>query len=133
MKRSLSILAAILLGTVGCASPGPAARDAGNPAAVAEVDPVGSYTVSTTVQGMAVDGQLRITGSRGAWGGTLYTDMTGELPLSSVGVDGQTVHLRANTSDGTLYVRMLFSGDEFTGDWSLGPEGAPLRGRRLER
>lgn len=97
------------------------------------LDPVGSYTFTTTVQGMAVDGQLRITGSTGAWGGSLYSTATGELPLSSVEVDGRQLRLTAETPDGTVYIRMNFQGDTFTGDWSLGAEGGSLQGRRVGR
>ena len=104
-----------LMALTACASAGDPAESA-TPATPAELDPVGSYTFSTTVQGMAVDGQLRITGSRGAWGGSLYSDVTGELPLSSVTVDGQQVRLTADTPDGTAYIRMQFSGETFTGD-----------------
>lgn len=109
------------------AGPGPAAA-----AAPAELDPAGSYTFSTTVQGMAVDGRLRITGSGGAWGGSMYTDVTGELPLTSVRVEGQELRLTADTPDGTVHVRVMFTGDTFTGAWNLGADGGPLTGRRVE-
>lgn len=132
MNTRLLILGLSAL-VAGCAT---APRDApGDPtaAATAELDPVGTYALSTTVQGMAVDGQLRITGTRGDWGGSLYSDATGELSISSVRVEGQELHLTSNTPDGIVEIRMVFSGDTFTGDWSLGAEGAAIRGRRLSR
>ena len=134
MKSTHWIVAGLALALAGaCASApeqGPIDTSA---ASSAEVDPVGSYSFTTTVQGTAVDGQLRITGTRGAWGGAFYTPVTGELPVSSVDVDGQVVRLTANTPDGIVHVRMIFSGDTFTGDWSLGAEGGAIRGQRTGR
>ena len=140
MNKTLLLLTAAGL-VAGCASApadAPEPRGAAEPATSAvtvapRLDPVGSYTFSTTVQGMGVDGRMRINGSPGSWSGSFYTDVTGELPLSSVEVDGQRLNLTANTPDGTVYVRMVFNGDAFTGDWTLGAEGGSLRGRRVER
>ena len=134
MKNTPWIIAAsaLALALAACASaPDPAPRDTTHAAAdVREVDPVGSYMFTTTVQGRTVDGHLQITGTPGAWGGSFHTPVTGELPLSSVDVDGQEVRITANTPDGVVRVRMMFSGDTFTGDWSLGAEGAAITGRR---
>lgn len=137
MKRTLVLIAVSAL-AAGCASAPADAPMGADPAMEAatvapRLDPVGHYTLSTSVQGRAVDGRIRITGARGSWGGSIYTQVTGELPLSSVAVDGQEVRLTANTPDGTVHIRMLVSGDTFTGDWSLGAEGGSLRGRRVER
>lgn len=117
----------------GCAStPQAPASTSAEAAASTALDPAGSYVLSTTVQGMAVDGQMRIDGSPGAWSGSIYTDVTGELPLSSIQVQGQELHVTAYTADGTLTARLIFSGDEFTGDWSLGAEAGSLRGRKVD-
>lgn len=117
----------------GCASapqsPPPSAAGA---AASMTLDPVGSYVLSTNVQGRAVDGRMRIDGSPGAWSGTMYTDVTGELPFSSIHVQGQELHVTAQTPDGTLTARLVFSGDTFTGDWSLGTEAGSLHGRKVD-
>lgn len=137
MKNTPWIVAVSVLAlATACASaPGQAPPDATHASAEArgDVDPVGRYTFTTTVQGMAVDGQLQITGTPGAWGGSFHTPVTGELPLSSVTVDGQEVRITANTADGIVQVRMMFSGETFTGAWSLGAEGAAIRGRLIER
>lgn len=136
MKHTLWIVAVSGLSFAGaCASAPDAAQTtpASEAAARGELDPVGSYTFSTIIQGMAVDGQLRITGTRDAWGGTIYTPATGELPVSAVEVDGQEVRVTTDTPDGIVHVRMMFSGDAFTGDWSLGAEGGAVRGRRIGR
>ncbi|HUG42037.1 MAG TPA: hypothetical protein VMM12_16330 [Longimicrobiales bacterium] len=134
MKNTLSIIMlSALAAACGSAPAQPGETAAPTAAARGELDPVGTYAFSTTVQGAAVDGQLRITGSRGAWGGSFYSDATGELQLSSVRVDGQELRLDADTPDGRVHVRLVFSGDTFTGDWTLGADGGALRGRRLTR
>lgn len=130
MRKVVWIVGLGLLGA--CASapepapPAPAALEQPT-----EVDPVGTYTFSTTVQGMAVDGQMRIGGSRGSWGGSIYSDVTGEMPISRVTVDGQQVVVLADTPDGPVRIRMMFNGESFSGDWVLGADGGTLRGRRI--
>lgn len=134
MKNTPRIVAASAFAlAAACASaPDAAPRDTTPVAAEArgEVDPVGGYTFTTTVQGRTVDGHLRITGTPGSWAGSFHTPVTGELPLSSVDVYGQEVRITANTPDGMVHVRMMFSGDTYTGDWSLGAEAGAISGRR---
>lgn len=113
----------------GCAS-APQSPAPSTAAASMALDPVGSYVLSTNFQGQAVDGRIRIGGSPGAWSGTLYSDLTGELPLSSIRVEGQELHITADTPDGPLTAHLVFTGDTFNGDWSLGADGGALRGRR---
>lgn len=128
-------MVAILAVVTGCASV-PAADTApatgADAAASFGLDPVGTYVLSATVQGMAVEGQMGIIGEPGDWSGSLYTDITGELPLSSIRVQGQELRVTASTPDGPLNARLVFIGDMFTGDWSLGGEGGALRGRRVD-
>ena len=136
MKNTLRIVAVSgLIFAVACASApdGAQTTPASEAAARGEVNPVGSYTFSTVIQGMAVDGQLRVNGTQDAWGGTIYTPATGELPVSSVAVDGQEVRVTTDTPDGIVHIRMIFSGDTFTGDWSLGAQGGAIRGQRMGR
>lgn len=74
MKHTLWIVAGFAL---GCAS-APDRMTPTSDAAVRDgVDPVGSYSLTTTVDGMAVAGQLRITGTRGAWGGAFHNAVGG--------------------------------------------------------
>lgn len=132
----LTLVLAACASTGDPAAAGPAASDPAADAAMVagRLDPVGAYTVTTSIQGRSVEGRLEIHGSPNAYGGSLYTAVTGPLPLSSVRVDGQTVNLTADTPDGTVYIRLLFNGpDAFTGDWTLGPEGGAIRGRRADR
>jgi hypothetical protein len=121
MPKSLVVLL-LAVASVGCASAEP--EPAAPPLA-------GVYSFSTTVQGMPVDGQMRITGEPGDYGGSLYSQFTGELPFTSVTRSGDQVTLLANTPDGPVEIRLVFEGDTFTGDWAMGPEGGTIQGRRV--
>ena len=97
----------------------------------ANVDPVGSYTLTTNIQGTAVNGQMRIRGEPGAYRGAVYTDFTGELSLSSISVAGNRVYMTADTPDGPADIQITLDGDTFTGTWSLGSESGAIQGRRV--
>lgn len=100
--------------------------------APADIDPTGTFSLSTTIQGMAVDGQMRIAGEPGSYDGSFYSDVTGELPFSAVSVEGDRVTITADTPDGAIEIRLLFDGDTITGEWSGGNDGGAVRGRRTE-
>lgn len=125
MKRSFTALLFTLF-SIGCASTGAPEPE---PAA----DLAGVYTLSTTVQGMALSGRMRITGEPGAYDGAIYTDFTGEIPFSSVTVSGDRATILGETPDGPVELHLVFDGDTFTGSWVMGPEGGSIRGRRVER
>lgn len=130
MKRMLvPALAALVL--AGCASTRAPETTAAPEATV--MDLAGSYTFSTTVQGSAVSGQMRITGQPGAYRGAAYSDVTGEIPLSRITVDGNVATVIGDTPDGPVEIRMVFDGDTFTGSWALGADGGSLHGRRVNR
>lgn len=103
------------------------------PAPAAALDPVGTYSLSTTIQGMAVDGQMRITGTPGSYDGSAYTDTTGEIPFTRVTVDGNRVSITADSPEGPLEIRLVFDGDAFTGSWEMGTDGGSIRGQRIRR
>lgn len=124
MKKSIFRVVAVLV-LAGCASTG-----APEPAVM---DMAGSYTFTTTVQGMGVNGQMRITGTPGSYKGAAYTDVTGEIPISSVEVEGSRATIVAETPDGPVEIRMVFAGDTFTGSWALGGDGGSIQGRRVRR
>ncbi len=125
MRMKVGVLATLFL--AGCASAG------GRDAVPTDVDPVGSYTLTTTIQGTQVNGQMRIQGEPGAYSGAVYTGFTGEIPIRSVSVDGNQVFIMADTPDGPVDVQITFDGDTFTGTWMLGPERGPIQGRRVNR
>ena len=122
-----TILAAVSVGLLAaCASAGSQADEGPT-----DVDPVGSYTLTTNIQGTPVNGQMRIRGEPGSYTGAVYTDFTGELTISSITVQGDVVFLTANTPDGPADIRITFDGDTFTGSWTLGAEGGSIQGRRV--
>lgn len=124
MRVSTGVLSAVFL--AACASTG--GQAASGPV---DIDPVGSFTLNTVIQGTPVDGQMRIRGEPGSYTGAAYTNMTGELTFSSVSVDGNQVFLTAETPDGPVDIQIIFDGDTFTGTWSLGADGGAVSGRRV--
>ena len=124
MRTKLGVLSVVLL--TACATAGTPGEDG-----PVDVDPVGSYTLTTIIQGTPVRGQMRITGEPGAWAGAVYTGFTGELPIRSVSVDGSRVFITADTPDGPVDVHVTFDGETFTGTWMMGPETGSIEGRRV--
>jgi hypothetical protein len=120
--KKLLALVAVSAFLVGCASapPEPQAPDL-----------AGVYSFTTTVQGMPIDGQMRITGEPGAYAGSLYSQFTGELQFTSVTQSGDAVTLTTETPDGPVEINIVLSGETFTGDWSMGMEGGTLNGRKI--
>ena len=108
-----------LLACVACASSGQEAGIAS--ARPTGVDPVGTFDFMTTAEGSDVTGSILITrAATGGYGGTITTSMTEPIPVTGVTVEGQTIYLTAETPDGQLSITMAFTGNDFTGNWSLG-------------
>ena len=134
MKRT-SFAALVLL--AACA---PAATSAGDPtpaptapppvATSAAVNPVGTFEFTTSVNGDMVTGSVEVTGSSGAYGGTIRTSATPDIPVTGVTVNGQQMVVTADTPDGELTIAMNFTGNNFTGGWTLGGGSGELRGQR---
>lgn len=124
-KILLAPLAALILSACATtATPEPEAQ---------VLDLAGTYAFTTTVQGTGVNGQMRITGVPGAYEGAAYTDVTGEIPISDVDVEGNRATIVAESPDGPVQLVLVFEGDTFTGSWSMGAEGGAIRGRRVNR
>lgn len=132
MRKQLLVPALAALVVAGCATAG-TPEPAPDSEAPAVMDLAGSYTFTTTVQGMGVNGQMRITGAPGAYSGSAYSDVTGEIPLRSIAVEGNVATLIGDTPDGPVEIRMVFDGDTFTGGWSLAGDGGSIQGRRVGR
>lgn len=94
------------------------------------VDPVGSFDFTTSIEGTPVAGTITITQNASGYGGTLSTDMTDSMPISSVSVDGQTMVVVSVAPDGTATLSLTFTGDTFTGSWSFADMSGTLTGRR---
>jgi hypothetical protein len=110
--------------------PAPAAAPAPPPAPAA-LNPVGKYEFATTLQGQMLTGTMEITGTPGAYAGRITSSATEPIPITAVTVEGQNMTVAGETPSGTLTIHLNFTdGSAFTGDWSLGTDGAPLTGRR---
>ena len=94
-------------------------------------DPVGTYMYEASADGMVVSGEVMITGTEGAYGGQITSDMLPPIPISDVTVAGTTVTIAAATPEGDLMVEMLFDGTAFTGSWTMAGMGGDFTGRRV--
>ena len=144
MKASLFVPAiALLLGACASSNPQTVSTTDLPPAVAAQpsvqaaappkpaFEPAGNYEFSTTVQGQTVNGTIDIMKRDGGLGGRIMTDMTGEIPITSVVVDGMKLSVNASMPDGPLGFTMTFSNaNDFTGSWSYGGESGELKGRR---
>jgi hypothetical protein len=134
MKRT-SFAALVLL--AACA---PAATSAGGPtpaptappavATAAAVNPVGTFEFTTSVNGDMVTGSIEVTGNPGAYGGTIRTSATPDIPVRGVTVNGQQMVVTADTPDGELGLTLNFNGNNFSGGWTLGGGSGEMRGQR---
>ena len=145
MSRYALVLAALTLGacaTQGAApSSAPAPMTASRPAATAvaaapakpaAVNPVGAFEFNTEVNGSPMKGNLRIAGTPGNYSGSMTSDITPELPITSIVVDGQTMKLAMDTPNGAATIIIAFTGDTFSGNWELGGASGPLTGKRIK-
>ena len=141
MSRLVLVCAALSLGacaTQGAApSAAPAPMTAAGPAAAAPakpaaVNPIGSFEFNTEVNGSPMKGNLRIAGTPGNYSGSMTSDITPELPITSIAVDGQTMKLAMDTPNGAATINIAFTGDTFTGNWELGGASGPLTGKRIK-
>lgn len=122
MKTSRIALLPLLLLVAACAS-----RPAGPP----PLDPVGNYEFSTSVDGQPLGGTFDITGTPGAYTGTIRVQGIDPIPITSVTVQGQALRIAALLDGQPVAVELNFTGDAFTGAWSAGELGGALSGRRI--
>jgi hypothetical protein len=137
-----SALPMILVVSAACAAPVqqvpvvPPPAPTPVPAAAAEFDPVGVYDFTTEVQGTTVPGVLTIRRGDQGLAGTLSTDLTGELPLQQVAIEGRRGEMRASTQEGGMIMRIEFVDDgRIRGGWELvsGMSGSVIGQRRPPR
>ena len=98
--------------------------------AAGAVNPVGAYSFTTTIGGDNVAGTVEIDGTAGAYTGRINTSMLPPLPIRSVTVNGQQLMLTADTPNGVVSMTFNFSGQDFTGNWTLAGDGGQITGRR---
>jgi hypothetical protein len=122
--KALPILALVLL-AAGCATAAPA------PAAPAPLDPAGRYEFTTTAQGQAVDGAIVLTGTPGAYRGTITTNLTPDIPVTRVAVEGRELHVAGEMPDGPITMVLVLDDEgAFTGSWEFGGMAGEMVGRR---
>lgn len=136
-RLPVAVLALVL---VACASGAPPetapaptrAAVVAAPAKPAALNPVGNFEFNTEVNGSPMKGSLTVTGSAGNLVGKMSSDITPELPATSVTVDGQTMKVVLDTPNGAATINLVFTGDSFTGNWELGGASGPLTGKRIK-
>ena len=119
MKRSAALLAVGLALTAcsqstsgGAATPPPPAPEPETPT----LDAVGVYDISTSVEGQTMTGSITITGSPGAYTGTISSEF-GTVPLRNIEVDGMDLSFLADIPEATVAFLLTFEGDSFEGEW----------------
>ena len=116
------------------ATPTPVATQAAPPPAVVAtpaLNPVGTFDFTAIVpDGSEAPGSFTISGSPGAYTGTIERPGMGGSDLTSIVVDGQTLTIGANIPDGAVVLTLTFTGNDFTGKWALGDAGGAIRGKR---
>ena len=96
------------------------------------LNPVGEFDwASGLPDGTPLKGTIAITGSAGAYTGSITAEGLGVFPIKNVVVTGQTMVINADHPDGPLEVRLTFGGDEFLGSWYLGDSTGQMTGKRL--
>lgn len=139
MKRTSLAVLALLAACAPAATPEPAAGPTPAPAApaaaaaaaaAAAVNPVGVFEFTTAVNGDMLTGTIEVTGQPGAYTGTIRTSATPDIPVTGVTVNGQQMVVAADTPDGALTITLNFTGNTFTGGWTLAGDSGDMRGQR---
>lgn len=127
----------LLAGLAACAHSSQAARPASGSgsssrsvAATTVLDPVGSYSFNTEINGQPVTGTFVIRAASGGYAGSITAHGQGEFPVTSVKVEGMSLTMLFDTPNGTGTAKLQFSGAEFVGGWELGGTTGPMNGKR---
>lgn len=104
------------------------------PAQPEALDPVGTYTFTTTYQGMEVSGKVYIRGEPDNYTGLVEpTEGPPPIEIYSVMVEGQTITVYGDAGgDDLIFVMEFAGGSSYTGTWSVGFEGGDLAGEKVE-
>jgi hypothetical protein len=99
-------------------------------------DPVGVYDFTTEVQGTIVRGVLTLRRTDQGLTGTIATEMTGEMRLTHVAIEGRRGEMRAATDQGDMVMQIEFGEDHrIIGGWQLssGLSGSVAGQRRVQQ
>jgi hypothetical protein len=101
--------------------------------APAVVDPVGTFSFTTVFQGDSLTGDIVIRGEPGRYSGRV-TPTSGPEPVEiyMARVEGQTLTVFGDAGDDDLIITMQFTGDRYTGSWTLGFDTGEISGARLK-
>ena len=97
-----------------------------------DIDPVGTYTAYLTAGGNAMTTVTTIEKrADGTYGGTVTGDGIPPLPVNSVTVTKNKIHLSISAPDGSeALIDMWITGDDITGSWSMAGDGSSLTGKK---
>jgi len=96
------------------------------------VDPVGEFEwASALPDGTPIKGTIGISGTPGAYTGSVTAEGLGVFPIRTVGVTGQTMVINADHPDGPLEIRLTFVATDFKGSWHIGDSTGEMAGKRL--
>ena len=137
MRAAIAASLAVALGACASTSEEPAGA---TPQAQVEaeaqksgIDPVGVFEFSTVVDSSPLTGTFEITRrTDGAYTGRILSTMFPEIPITRVTVEGNRMLLAASMDGQQIVMELNFTGDSFTGGWSLGDGsmGGALSGKR---
>jgi hypothetical protein len=127
MKRLMTVLPLALF-VVAC-SGGMSGGAAPEPPPPPVLDPTGVYDCLLDVDGMEIGATLTITGTPGAYMGTVDSDM-GLAPVSDISVDGNEMTFAVDTPDMAVFFIVVFDGDNFTGEFDAGGMGGFISGKK---
>jgi len=123
MKRLMTVLPLVLFLAACSGGPPP------EPPAPPPLDPVGVYDCWLDVDGMELGATLTISGTPGAYTGTVDSEM-GSAPVSDVAVDGMEMTFAVDTPDMFVFFVVFFEGDTFTGEFDAGEMGGFISGKK---
>ncbi len=144
-SRQLVALAAALVLSTACRSaasvtptgtPAPAAAPAAmaQPAAPAQqYDPSGRWSVALTAQGQPFDFIMELRrGANGEFGGTVTSQQFPPMNINKATLNGNQmrIFITAPTGDEASF-NITFTGDTFSGEWSMPGDGSRVSGRRI--
>ena len=126
MKRMLKTIPIALL-VAACSSGGASAP--AEPAPPPPLDPTGTYDCSLDVDGMEIGATLTISGEKGAYTGSVDSDM-GPAPVADIKVEGQEMTFVVDTPDMAVFFVVTFDGPNFSGEFDAGGMGGTIIGTK---
>lgn len=96
------------------------------------LNPVGEFEWSSALpDGTPIKGTIAISGTPGAYTGSVTAEGLGVFPIRSAVVTDQTMVINADHPDGLLEIRLTFVATDFKGSWHLGDSTGEMAGKRL--